>query len=120
MELYRGGEESIGELSVVFRTQSAGLINAMTDFFRLWKRIEDAHLAPLLSAPVQYALYEGKFVRSISVPEKDCSTQALAEAISGYIKLFDKLMKGWLNGSLDAHAVEAAYYSYLTHSDIHI
>ena len=120
VELYRGGEESIGELSVVFRTQSAGLINAMTDFFRLWKRIEDAHLAPLLSAPVQYALYEGKFVRSISVPEKDCSTQALAEAISGYIKLFDKLMKGWLNGSLDAHAVEAAYYSYLTHSDIHI
>ena len=116
VELYRGGEESIGELSVVFRTQSAGLINAMTDFFRLWKRIEDAHLAPLLSAPVQYALYEGKFVRSISVPEKDCSTQALAEAISGYIKLFDKLMKGWLNGSLDAHAVEAAYYSYLTHS----
>ncbi len=120
VELYRGGEDSIGELSVVFRTQSAGLINAMTDFFRLWKRIEDAHLSALLSAPVQYALYEGKFVRSISVPEKDCSAQALAEAISGYIKLFDKLMKGWLNGSLDAHAVEAAYYSYLTHSDIHI
>jgi hypothetical protein len=31
----------MGELSVMFRTQSASLIEAMTEFFRLWKRIED-------------------------------------------------------------------------------
>ena len=34
VELYRGGGESIGELTVVFRTQSAALIQAMTEFFR--------------------------------------------------------------------------------------
>ena len=62
----------MGQLTVAFRTQSAGLISAMTEFFRLWKRIEDAHLAPKLSAPVRYALYEGKFIRTIAVPEKDC------------------------------------------------
>ena len=118
VELSRGGGESMGELTVAFRTQSAGLISAMTEFFRLWKRIEDAHLAPRLAAPVRYALYEGKFVRSIAVPEKDCTAQELAEAISGYIELFDRMLKGYLNGSLDAHAVEAAYYSYLTHSSI--
>lgn len=118
VELYRGGEESIGELSVVFRTQSAGLISAMTEFFRLWKRLEDAHLSPRLSSPVRYALYEGKFVRSIAVPEKDCTAQELAQAISDYIQLFDKLMKGYLDGSLDAHAVEAAYYSWLTHASL--
>lgn len=118
VELYRGGEESIGELSVVFRTQSAGLISAMTEFFRLWKRLEDAHLSPRLSRPVRYALYEGKFVRSIAVPEKDCTAQELAQAISDYIQLFDKLMKGYLDGSLDAHAVEAAYYSWLTHASL--
>ena len=39
--LYPSGGESIGELSVVFRTQSAALIQAMTEFFRLWKQIED-------------------------------------------------------------------------------
>ena len=93
---------------------------AMTEFFRLWKRIEDAHLAPGLSAPVRYALYEGKFIRSIAVPERDCSAQELAEAISGYIKLFDRLLKGYVGGTMDAHGVEAAYYSYLTHSDVHI
>ena len=36
-----GDSEAIGELSVVFRTQSAALISAMTDFFRIWKDIED-------------------------------------------------------------------------------
>ena len=118
VELSRGGGESMGELTVAFRTQSAGLISAMTEFFRLWKHIEDAHLSPRLSAPIRYALYEGKFTRSIAVPEKDCTAQELAEAISGYIKLFDSMLKGYLNGSLDAHAVEAAYYSYLTHSSI--
>lgn len=118
VELYRSGEDSIGQLTVAFRTQSAGLISAMTEFFRLWKRIEDAHLASRLTVPVRYALYEGKFIRSIAVPDKDCTAQELAQAISGYIELFDKLLKGYLVGSLDAHAVEAAYYSYLSHSSI--
>ena len=118
VELSRGGGESMGELTVAFRTQSAGLISAMTEFFRLWKRIEDAHLSPRLSAPIRYALYEGKFTRSIAVPEKDCIAQELAEAIAGYIKLFDSMLKGYLAGSLDAHGVEAAYFSYLTHSSI--
>ena len=41
------------------------------------------------------------------------------QAIAEYIRLFDKLMKGWLTGRYDAHAVEAAYYSYLVNTDIH-
>ena len=120
VELYRGNEESIGALSVVFRTQSAELIRAMTAFFRLWKQLEDRHRPGVSAGAVSYALYEGKFVRSLALPDRDCGTEELAEAISNYIKLFDRLMKGWLRGSLDAHEIEAAYYSYLIHSDIHI
>ena len=93
VELYRGGGESIGELSVVFRTQSAALIASMTEFFRLWKRIEDLHLAAATGMKISYALYDGKFVRSLSAPEGDCTAEDLAGAISEYIKLFDKLMK---------------------------
>ena len=106
VELYRGGGESIGELSVVFRTQSAGLIEAMTEFFRLWKQIEDAHL--------------GKFVRSIAVPERDCTSDELAAALSEYIKLFDRLLKNYLSGRLDAHEVEAAYFSHMRSAKLHI
>lgn len=46
LELHGGDENSIGELTVLFRTQSEALIRAMTEFFRLWKRIEDTHLRP--------------------------------------------------------------------------
>ena len=119
VELFKGGEDAIGALFVLFRTQSPTLIEGMTDFFRLWKSIEDAHLARKLGERIEYTLYEGKFVRSISVPDRACNSEELARAIAEYIRLFDKLMKGWLTGRYDAHAVEAAYYSYLTNTDIH-
>ena len=119
VELYKGSGDTIGALSVLFRTQSPALIDAMTDFFRLWKSIEDAHLAPRLSAKVDYALYDGKFVRTITVPDKNCSSDELASSLAEYIRLFDKMMKGWLTGRYDAHAIEAAYYSHLTNTSIH-
>ena len=120
VELYHSGEESIGELSVLFRTQSAALIQAMTEFFRLWKRIEDAHLYPTTGARIEYALYEGKFLRSLAVPDRDCTPAELARALSEYIQLFDRLMKGYLSGRYDAHEVEAAYFAHMTQAKIHI
>jgi hypothetical protein len=120
VELYRGQEDAIGELSVVFRTQSAALITAMTEFFRLWKNIEDAHLAPLIGSKPQFALYDGRFTRSISVPDRNCTSEELASAISEYIKLFDKLMKNYLGGRLSPHEIEAAYYSQMISAPIHI
>lgn len=115
-----GESESIGALSVIFRTQSGALISAMTSFFRLWKDIECRLLLPLTGAKIDYALYDGKFVRSIAPPDRDCSAEELAGAISEYITLFDKLMKGYLSGRYDGHDVEAAYYSNLIKTPIHI
>ena len=120
VELFRSEEESIGELSVVFRTQSSALTTVMTEFFRLWKSIEDAHLAPLTGAKRHYALYDGRFTRSIAPPDRDCGSEQLAMALSEYIKLFDKLMKAYVSGRLTAHEVEAAYYSQMINSPIHI
>ena len=120
VELYRGAGESIGELTVLFRTQSMALIQGMTDFFRLWKQIEDAHLQPLTGTKIDYALYEGKFVRSIAAPDKDCSTQELASALSDYITLFDKLLKGYLAGRYSPHDIEGAYCSYTNKDPIHL
>ena len=120
VELYRGAEDSIGQLTVLFRTQSDFLIRGMTDFFRLWKQIEDAHLAPLTGMQADYALFDGKFIRSLSAPDKDCSSQELASALSEYIQLFDRLLKAYLAGNLDGHDVEAAYYSHMINSDVHI
>ena len=120
VELYRGQGESIGEISVMFRTQSEALISSMTSFFRLWKSIEDAHLYPLTGSRAAYALYDGRFTRSISVPDRACSSEELAAALAEYISLFDRLMKGYLTGRFDAHEVEAAYYSHMMNSEVHI
>lgn len=109
LELHGGGETSIGELTVVFRTQSEALIRAMTEFFRLWKRIEGAHLPA--GTERQYALYDGKFVRSIAAPPRDCSVDELAQTISEYIQLFDRLMKGYVSGELDGRAVEREWFA---------
>ena len=119
VELYREHESALGQLSVLYRSQSAQLIADMTDFFRLWKNIEDRHLAPVTGLH-DYALYEGKFVRSLSLPETDCSAEQLAQSISEYVKLFDKLLKAYLSGGMDAHQVEAAYYSYMINAQLRI
>ena len=66
VELYRGREESIGQLSVVFRTQSMALIEGMTEFFRLWKQIEDAHLRPATGAKKGTSSREGCINASIA------------------------------------------------------
>lgn len=110
VELYRSGEKSLGELSVVFRTQSAALISALTEFFHIWKRVEDVYIA---DKNIAYALYEGKFVRSISFPEVECSSEELARSISDYIQLFDRAMKNYLSGKAAAGDIEAMYASYV-------
>lgn len=120
VELYRGAGDSIGELTVLFRTQSMTLIQSMTEFFRLWKQLEDAHLKPLTGVAIDYALYDGKFVRSIAAPSKDCTAQELATALSNYITLFDKLLKGYLADRYSPHEIEGAYCSYLNNASIYV
>ena len=120
VELYKGEGESIGQLSVLFRTTSMALVSAMTEFFRLWCRIEQVHLVPVTGARIEYALAEGKFIRSIAAPDRSCDSKALASALSEYIKLFDSLMKEYLAGRIDERGVESAYYAQMFRAPIHI
>ena len=105
---------------MVFRTQSAALLTVMSEFFRLWKRIEDTYLAPLIGQKLDYALYDGRFTRSMAMPERDCTAEELAGAISDYIKFFDRMMKGYISGRLSPRDVESAYYSELAAASLHI
>ena len=110
LDLNGGGEDAMGDLSVIFRTQSAGLIAAMSEFFRLWVRIEDACLAPLLGGTITCSLYDGRFVRPLAMPRgRVCTAEDIAGAISDYVQLFDRLLKGYLGGTLSERDVELAY-----------
>ena len=44
----------------------------------------------------------------------------VAEALSDYIKLFDRLMKGWLSGRYDANDVQSEYYADLSRRKLYI
>ena len=109
VQLHRPTGDSMGTLSVNFRTQSAALISAMTEFFRLYKRIEDIYLTPLLPGAPQFALYDGRLERSLSSAAAGRTADELAQAISGYISLFDKLLKSYVCGEATSSEVEAAY-----------
>ena len=105
--LYGDKQEGLGELAVIFRTQSAQLLQSMTQFFRLWKQIEDAHLS---GVEPDYALYDGKFVRTLSLPpDHDYTSEEIARAISDYVQLFDRLMKAYLAGKYTLPEIEALY-----------
>lgn len=118
VELFKGIEEHIGILTVLFRTQSPALIDGMTDFFRLWTHIEETHLSPVLGCRIDFKLYDGKFVRGLTQPDKNCTSEELASAIGEYIRLFDRMMKGWLTGQYDAHTIEAAYFSFMRNAEV--
>lgn len=115
VQLYRVPNGAIGELTVAFRTQSQPLLDAIAEFFRLFKRLEDNYVAPLYPAgAITYELYDGRFVRSIPVvKDRDYSSERLGESISAYVRMFDALMKGYINGRLSPAELEKEYVSYL-------
>ena len=120
VELYPGEEEKIGMLSVMFRSQSPALVSAMAEFFGIWKATECKHLVPLTGCGITYELSDGKFTRSITRPEKDCTSSELATVISDYITLFDKLLKSYVAGECSIYDIESAYYSNMVINRIHI
>ena len=58
--------EPIGTLSANFRTQSQGLLELLSRFFRCLIRIEDR----MLPFDVSYTLSDGRFTRSIAYPTR--------------------------------------------------
>lgn len=112
VELYESEEgDSIGRLSVAFRTQSEALINKMNEFFKVWSRTE-SKLRP--TAGIGYALYDGKFVRSINPSKnRDYTSSELANALSKYIRLFDGCMKNYLTGKFTETDIQNSIKAYI-------
>lgn len=115
VQLYRVPNGAIGELNVNFRTQSAALLSDITEFFRLWKRLEDTYIARHYApGAIRYELYETRLVRTIAVPrDRDYTNEELGAAISAYVKMFDDLMKGYLTGAYGPGDLEKRYLACL-------
>ncbi len=119
VELERNAGESIGSISVIFRTQSGELLSDMITFFRLWKKLEDTYLPKVKGTAagendVTYELYDNRFIRTISLPkDRNYTSDSIADAISSYIDMFDRIMKEYLSGRMTVEDVERTYLKYL-------
>lgn len=121
VELYRTSEKALGELKIVFRTQSAELLYRLSDFFRLWTRMEQIYLKNYYKNDViRYSFENGRFTRTFSIPNgKLYTNEEIARAISDYIKMFDDLIKGYLTGAYRSGIeLENRYIDYLNNSTI--
>jgi len=109
VEFSRSGAAGSGTMTVIFRTQSAELIRAMTQFFRLWKQVEDVWFRSRGQEPRRYELYDGKFVRSLLLPQHPGNNEDVAQVIADYVQMFDRLMKAYLAGQLSPEQLEQEY-----------
>lgn len=109
VELHRSGSAGYGTLAVIFRTQSAELIRAMAQFFQKWKQTEDAWFLARGEEPRRYELYDGKFTRSILLPQEMGNNDDVAQAIADYVQTFDRLMKACLAEEMTDAQLEWEY-----------
>ena len=116
VELYRVPKGTIGELKVNFRTQAPELLAAMTEFFNLWRNMEEIYVTGLLGGKkIEYSLDENKWTRSLYLPKDgEYAPESVGTAISDYVRSFDRMMKKYLAGEYEnAQALENDYLAAL-------
>lgn len=115
LTLDNSSSSKLGDISVIYRTQSLMLLSELRNFFKLWCAIEQSVLS---NNKTEYALYDNRFMRSVALPEnKNYSAPQIAEALSNYVELLDSSLKAYLNGASDEAIVEA-YSEYVKKSDL--
>ena len=88
VELYRDQQGGAGELKVLLRSQNNSLILYMTQFFKLWTRMEQAYVGE-----TQYQIESGRYTRILRLPEAVKSNAQRGEILADYIKVLDECMK---------------------------
>ncbi len=108
---------SLGELRVTFRTQSAELLMEITHFLKLWIQLEEHYISKFdIDDSISYALEQGRFRRTLMYPKNSSlhNSDEVSRAIADYIQMFDEILKGYLNGEYNSDAdIEYRYLSYL-------
>lgn len=117
LELFRQAGSEIGNLTVLFRTQSQELIDVLELFFKAFIETEQM----LCSYKNTDYFFDGlKFKRSIHC-EGSTQPNVLSEELSRYIKMLDTLLKGYLAGDINTKGeIKRIYSAYLNKCVINI
>ncbi len=120
VELYRGEKDAVGELRVSLRTQNAGLVLCMTEFYALWHAIEVKYRGEI---PTSAA--DGKYTRKLILQNRGKSAEIdLGDALAAYINTFDRALKTYFyyldSKAVGATALEEIYRAYLASNRVWI
>ena len=116
VEMYRMPDRTIGQLKIIFRTQSPELLVGLTRFFKLWMRLEDIYIKQYFPKDaIRYGMENGKFLRTFAIPnDLEYSEEQIANAISNYIATFDEMLKSFLAEKYSStQEMEQRYLAYL-------
>ena len=116
VEMYRTPHQTIGQLKIIFRTQSAELLIDLTRFFKIWMQLENIYIRKFFTKDaIVYGMENGRFLRTFAVPnDSDYTEEQIGNAISQYIATFDEMLKNYLAGKYaSTEEIEQRYLAYL-------
>ena len=116
VEMYRMPDSTIGQLKIIFRTQSPELLVGLTRFFKLWMNLEDIYIKHFFPKDaIRYGIENGRFLRTFAVPnDSEYTEEQIANAIRNYIATFDEMLKDFLADKYTStQALEQRYLAYL-------
>ena len=116
VEMYRTPKQTIGQLKIIYRTQSPELLVELTRFFKIWMQLENIYIKHFFAKDaITYGMENGKFLRTFAVPnDSDYTEEQIGNAISQYIATFDEMLKSYLAGEYaTTQDIEKRYIQYL-------
>ncbi len=116
VEMYRTPKETIGQLKIIYRTQSPDLLVELARFFKIWIRLENIYIKHFFAKDaISYGMENGRFLRTFAVPnDSDYTEEEIGKAIGNYIETFDEMLKDYLAGKYEStQDIESRYLQYL-------
>ena len=104
LEQHSGGR--FCRISLFYRTRSEELLQQLNLFFRYWVRFERAWRSPLAFSVPEFTSSEGCLTRTVCLPPDLPHAEELARQISDGIRLFDELLKQFINHRISAEELE--------------
>lgn len=120
VELWKNGGNTVGDLKISFRTQSAEFIELLNYFFSVWSAIEDKYISKFFAnGKIPRRAEPGRFIRTLILPKalENRSNERIGQTIASYINVFDNVMKEFFKDTSDLKTAsllaEKKYIDYL-------
>lgn len=117
VELFRGFTGCVGRLKVSLRSQSAELVSMCESFFALWLSIEKRLCGALFDGGFPAETTPKGYIRDLYSAGGELNDREIAEAITAYIRSFDKALAGCISApdhETAAVLCERIYKEYLS------